>query len=378
MFLCYVYVPCALHFEGTRYHNILLNRLQTSFGISGTTLNRLSSYLTGRSQFVKIGSNKSQSQPCLSGVPQGSVLGPLLFTVYISPVASIASLFGVHQQQYADDTQLYISLSKPDSAANLQVLESALSSLSAWFFHNGLALNPGKSDAILLGTNSRNHTLSHISSVNVSGSIIPLSDHIKLLGVTIDCNLNFRKHVNLVSKSSFFHIKSLRHIRHALDADTARIIGHALTSSRLDYANSVLYGSPKYSIKTLQRVQNTLARVVLQSDRSIPSTSLLQQLHWLPIDKRINFKLATLIFKAQTTHSPTYLATLLHPYIPSRSLRSSDQQLLQSHYVKTNFGSRAFRSAAPSIWNSLPLHIRSASSLNAFKSALKTFYFQAP
>src|SRR5208282_6379001 len=95
-----------------------------------------------------------------------------------------------------------------------------------------------------------------------------------------------------------------------------------------------------------------------------------------PIDKIINFKLATLIFKAQTTHSPTYLATLLQPYIPYRSLRSLDQQLLQSYHVKTNFGSRAFRFAAPIIWNSLPFHIRSSSSLNAFKSALKTFYFQ--
>jgi len=94
------------------------------------------------------------------------------FTVYISLVASTTSHFGVQQQQYADDTQLYISISKPVLATNLQVLESALSSLSAWFFHNGLALNPGNSDAILLGTNSRNHSLLYISSVNVSGSII--------------------------------------------------------------------------------------------------------------------------------------------------------------------------------------------------------------
>src|SRR5208282_3974362 len=115
-----------------------------------------------------------------------------------------------------------------------------------------------------------------------------------------------------------------------------------LTRSRLDCAKSVLYGSPKYSIKTLHRVQNTHARVVFQSDRSISFASLLQQLHWLAIDKSINFKLATLIFKAQTTHSPTYLATSLQPYIPSRSIRSSDQELLQSYNVKTNFGSRAF------------------------------------
>jgi len=129
------------------------------------------------------------------------------------------------------DEQFYVLLIETDLQIEklLQVLLLTLASLTPFF----------------LGTNSRNRTLSHISNVNMNGSIVPLSDHIKLLCVTIDCNLNFRKHINLVSKSSFFHIKSLRHIRHALDADTARIIGHALTSSRLDYANSVLYGSPK-------------------------------------------------------------------------------------------------------------------------------------
>ena len=269
-------------------------------------------------------------------VPQGSVLGPLLFTLYVSPIASLVSRLGIQQHQYADDTQLHIAISKPTETTDIHLLESTLLALSSWFSHNWLALNPDKSDAILLGTQQRNKTL-NISNVNVAGSIVPLSDHIKLLGVTIDNSLSFAKHASLVSQSCYYHIKSLRHIRHTLDTPTAALIGHALVSSRLDYSNSLLYNAPKSTILKLQKVQNTLARIVLQSDHLSPSKPLLDELHWLPIPSRIHFKIATLTRKALSTGTPHYLASLLQPYQPSRVLCSSSQSLLQpcpAHFVQ--------------------------------------------
>ena len=134
-------------------------------------------------------------------MPQGSVLGPLLFTIYVSPVAAILSHMGVNQHQYADDTQLFISISQSSASSNLHTLESALAVLSHWFSLNYLALNPDKSDAILLGTNQRNRTLSNISHIDVARSTVPLSESIKLLGVTLDKSLTFHKHVNQVSQS---------------------------------------------------------------------------------------------------------------------------------------------------------------------------------
>ena len=196
-------------------------------------------------------------------MPQGSVLGPLLFTIYVSPIASLLHQLGVNQHQYADDTQLYISISKPKAGSDLQLLETALLKLSYWFSLNYLALNHDKSEAILLGTSQRNLTLADISAVNVAGSTIGFVDNIKLLGVTLDKSLTFRKHIALTSQSCFYHIKALRHIRHTVDFNTASLIAHALVSSRLDYANSILYGSPKTAIQKLQWVQNTLARIVL-------------------------------------------------------------------------------------------------------------------
>ena len=359
-------------------HAILKSRLQASFGVTGTALCWLNSYLSNRTQVVKLGNISSSPQFCKSGVPQGSVLGPLLFTIYISPIASLLSQLGVNQHQYADDTQLYIAISKPTAATDLSSLESALSILSCWFFRNCLALNPDKSDAILLGTHQLNSKFSNINNISIAGSSVKLADNIKLLGVTLDKTLTFQKHVNLISQSSFYHIKAFRHIRSTLDVPTASLIAHALVSSRLDYANSVLFGAPDYILLKLQRIQNTLARIVLQADSRSPSEPIFHQLHWLPVRSRIHFKLATIVYKALASSSPIYLSTLLHSYHPVRSLRSADQQLLESPPSRTKFGSRAFRRAAPSVWNKIPLAVRSAPSISTFKNHLKTYYFTHP
>jgi hypothetical protein len=168
--------------------------------------------------------------------------------------------------------------------ANLHTLQSALAVLSQWFSRNSLSLNPNNSHAILLGTHRRNSTLTSLVST------VPLSDSIKLLVVTLDKSLTFNKHVNLVSQSCYYHMKALRHIRYCLDNHTASLIAHALISSHLDYANSILLGAPQYVTNKLQCIQNTLARIVLQSDSLVHSQPLLQQLHWLP--SRVEYDLS--------------------------------------------------------------------------------------
>ena len=356
-------------------HHLLLERLRLMFGVTGPALNWLKSHLTDRTQLVKQGDDLSIPMLLQTGVPQGSVLGPILFTSFISPVHCIATQFGVHQHQYADDTQLYMEISRDPSDPGISNLESALQSLSSWFLHNGLALNPEKSEAILIGTHARNRTISN-TQVNVAGAVIPLSTSLKLLGVHLDNNLNFNKHVNSVAKSCHFHLRALRHIRSTLDLDSAKLIGHALVSSRLDYCNSLLYGAPELSISRLQRVQNALARVVLQKNSATPSAPLLNSLHWLAVHSRISFKIATITYKSLHLQSPNYLASMLRPYMPIRNLRSSNSLLLSSHPSKTNFGSHAFQSAAPIIWNKLPVDIKYAPSTASFKAHLKTHYFQ--
>ena len=131
-------------------------------------------------------------------------------------------------------------------------------------------------------------------------------------------------------------------------------VASALVSSRLDYANSVLFGCPQKHAARLQRVQQALARVVMQQSSVSPltSTKLLKQLHWLPIEWRIRFKLACLVHKILNTGHPSYLTELIQYHKPSRSTRSSASHLL-SVPRHLSFGARAFRVAAPKIWNSI-------------------------
>jgi hypothetical protein len=170
-------------------HTVLLNRLETNFGFTGSVLSWLQSYLTGRSQCVRIGNHSSPPIAVTTGVPQGSVLGPLLFTIYTSPIATIASSYSVSQQQYADDTQLYVALSQPNCTSELNNLEQCLNHLYFWCCSNGLALNPDKTDTILFGTRQRAPGYSDIKLVNVADSVVVLSDKVRILGVTLDSHL---------------------------------------------------------------------------------------------------------------------------------------------------------------------------------------------
>ena len=179
-------------------------------------------------------------------------------------------------------------------------------------------------------------------------------------------------HTKATSKSCFYHIRSFRQIRSSMDHAMAIFVAFDLVSSRLDYANSVLFGCPQKHTARLQRVQQALARVVTQQSSLSPltSTELLKQLHWLPIEW-----LAWLVHKILNTGHPPYLTELIQYHKPSRSTRSSASHLLSVPRHNLSFGARAFRVTAPKIWNSIPLHIRQSQTYSSFRRHLKTHYF---
>jgi len=158
----------------------------------------------------------------------------------------------------------------------------------------------------------------------------------------------------------------------------AKSVASSLVCSRLDYANSLLFGTTQKNINRLQRVQNTLARVAASHalPRGTRSSGILQDLHWLPIDQRIEFKLATLTYNILNSSQPAYLRSLLNYHTPTRSLRSANTNLLSVPRVRTTFASRGFSIAAPTVWNSLPSSIRSSTSADTFRRLLKTHCFQ--
>ena len=356
-------------------HRILLDRLTLNFGITDSAHSLLASYLHNRSQSVSIGSHTSESATLPTGVPQGSVLGPLLFSLYTTPLGYIFADSTVSYHFYADDTQLYISFASKDSVASLSVLSSVLDSVHSWFSSNRLSLNPSKTEFLIIGTRQQRLKLASTSIAFCGSTLTPVSK-CRNLGVTFDSDLSFKAHISAVCSSSFYHIRRLRQVRSSLDIDSAIVLANSLVSSKLDYCNSLLYHLPDSSIDRLQLVQNALARAVVPSVKKYDHISpTLKKLHWLPIRQRIEFKIASLTFKTLTFDQPLYLRQLLHIHVPSRLLRSSDKSVLVLPLVKSAQAQRSFSFAAPSIWNKIHPSIRSSPSVQSFHKSLKTFLF---
>ena len=356
-------------------HSILLKRLENWFGISGSALDWLSSYLADRSQQIKLDDTLSPKVRLPFGVPQGSVLGPILFTLYTTPLSTVIQGQNISHHLYADDSQLYISFSSADSISSLNSLKRCLDSMSTWMLSNKLKLNPGKTEFILIGHEQQRRKFLSQFPVSLMGVDTKPSESARNLGVVFDQSSNFRKHISQVCGSCRYHIRDLRRIRRHLTLDNAKFLACALVTSRLDYCNSLFYGLAEKDIKKLQRVQDTLARVVTGARPFAHAPPILKSLHWLPIHFRVIFKVRLLTFKTLHLEIPSYLHTLLSMAIPSRSLRSNKGPLLTVPRVKTVTGSRAFSYCAPYLWNSLPLSLRSLDSVSSFRKHLKTYLF---
>ena len=170
------------------------------------------------------------------GVPQGSVLGLILFGMYVSPVGDVIAQHRVHYHQYADDMQLYVSL-RPHDCVTIPSLEQCATDVSRWFTENALLLNPTKTEAVIFRTSQRLRQVPSTPGVLVAGAHVKFSDAVKLLGVTLDTALTFDKHITNVTRCCHYQIRALRHIRPLLTLDTAKTIAASIVGSRLDYCN---------------------------------------------------------------------------------------------------------------------------------------------
>ena len=189
---------------------------------------------------VHIGCSTSTVTLCTTVVPQESLLGPMLFSLFISPISHIVRSYGLLQQQYADDTQLYVTISKEKNYDTpVAKLELCLSTLHTWFCYNQLALSPDKSEAIVFGNTKRSRSL---PICQFRRNPCPDSNQVRILGVTLDSRLSIDAHISELSKSYFYQIRALRHLRPNLTLDCSKNIACSLVGCRFDYANSTLVG----------------------------------------------------------------------------------------------------------------------------------------
>ena len=302
-------------------HNVLLDALEHQFGLTGRVLRWFASYLCGRVQAVKIGEAVSRFIELVFGVPQGSVLGPILFTLYTSSLGAIISRHGLLYHLYADDTQLYISFSLKDGHGSrskeeaIRIIESCAEDIRAWMANNFLKLNEDKTELLIL-TSKR--SVAPDVSITIGGDTIGVSeDPPRNLGVYFDNHLCLDDHLSKLAKSLNGSLFKIGKIRKFLYTKSCASLISGLFTSRLDYCNSLFYGLPKCATAKLQKLQNRAARTLTFTRKYDHISPVLRQLHWLPVEKRISYKVLLITFKSLHGLAPSYLSDLLQWYEPS-------------------------------------------------------------
>ena len=309
------------------------------------------------------------------GVPQGSVLGPVLFTIYTIPLSDVMRFHQVPFQLYADDNQLVHSFPAGHPTTGPQTVamtEKCIADIKKWLHFNKLSLNAPKSDFLDITSSRR---AGSVSQITVDGVGIPSSDSVRDLGVYFDNHMDMRAHIKSVCKAANFNLYKIGRIRKFLDRSSVERLVHALVISKLDMNNGLLYGLPDNVLAPFQRVQNSAARLICGIKKRDHITPVLKDLHWLPVRSRIIFKVLLLCFKAKCGSAPAYLSCCLQQQSRVRLTRSSCSELLIVPRTKSRYGDRSFSVAGPKLWNQLPPQIRSITDVDQFKSALKSWLF---
>ena len=243
-------------------HNILLHRLHTRFGASGTALDWFKDNLSNRRQRVSVDGSLLDPVQIKFGVPQGSVFGPLLFLAYISPLGDIIRRHGLDFHLYADDTQLYLSFDFVQSQMALDTIRAAIYDIKDWLLINMLKFNTSKTDLGVIGSHQQLSKLNLPLALHVEQSEIITEESITNHGVIMDQHQKLKWHVNNIFKVCTFHLRNISKIRRFLTTEACKLLIHALVTSRLDYCNSILYGFNQSILQRLQLLQNYAARLV--------------------------------------------------------------------------------------------------------------------
>ena len=215
-----------------------------------------------------------------SGVPQCSVLGPILFTMYIKPLSAIIDSHSIIHHSFADDLQLQMSAPPGRISELLHSMQSCISDVKAWATANMLKLNDNKTEHMLVTSKRTKHLHSLPTSITIGNAEIPFKKSVKNLGFALNCHLTVNAHVSNIARTCYFelHRCMLASIRRFLTSTATATLVSAFVLSRIDYCSSLLFGSTHDVTSHLQRIQNYAARVILRLPKSSNITIHLKSL----------------------------------------------------------------------------------------------------
>ncbi len=314
-------------------------------------------------QYVVFQGCKSDYLIVEKGVPQGSTLGPLLFSIFINDLPEVCSNCLSHL--YADDTVIYTSDS--DISQICHSLQSDFNLVQNWFHNNKLVLNKKKSCRMAFGTqHNRSSYPSNLQIYFDDGSPLEKVDSFKYLGLWIDPELSFKPHIDFIIKRVYGCLSSLYHSINCFTFHVRKRIITQLVLPIIDYADIVYQNTSDTNLRPLNVLFNSLCRFVLKCPYRTHHCSMYEsqpksrkQFHWLQF-----------VFKCVYFDGPPYLKQFLIPYNSSYSLRHMQHPFFFVPRISREVGHRSFQHKAPPDWNNLPLFLRSVTSFRCFRTSL--------
>ena len=352
-------------------HNILLNILAKELNITGVALLWFQSFLSQRTQQVKIHDELSDTILLESGVIQGSVLGPVLYNIYSRSAKKTFAECDFKCLAFADDKNGYMLFSL---ACEFDVFKTkvpkCLEHVKSWASEHLLKLNKEKTEILIFGEKT------FLNSMNIHGiftdndekSCIRFAESAKYLGVWLDTHLTFEVHVSKMLSSGYAKLRKIRTYRKHLTKEETETLVHAFITSKLDNCNSTLIGINGKLLRKIQKLQNAAIRTIYKLPIRSSVSNCYKDLHWLNVEQRVIFKLILFVFKAINGKSPNDISVLIHLKDPVRM--TAKENLF---FPKTALGRRAFCYLGPRYWNLLPTNIRQCTNIDKFKTLLKSY-----
>ena len=355
-------------------HTLLLRKLRL-LGLSRITLEWFRSYLTHRSQSVRIGCElQSESRKTTHGVPQGSILGPALFNIYINDLPRVPKACSL--ESYVDDSKLYLTFAVKDFETSTYRLSENLERIAAWCCHSSLLINPDKTKLLLLGTPQMFKRVPENFSVTLLGTkLFPVSSA-KDLGVTLDASLSYDEHVTEVVSKCTSILCQINRVKHILDRKSLLMAINALVFTKLYYCSTIWANTSKGNVKKLQSVHNFAARIVTGSRKFHHITPSLKQLLWLTVNAYLRYRDITLAFKCINGLAPEYLCRKFNPGSQIHDRATGKNDMLAIPFYQTATGQRSFLFRAVKLWNDLPDYLKYENNLKNFKTALRSYLFE--
>lgn len=345
-------------------HSILTKKLEKLFYFSPTACKLIQAYLSGRSQAVEINGERSEYLHLVRGVPQGSILGPLLFCLYINDLPDAISHCKVHM--YADDVQIYRSCKISDTSSCLDQINTDLAKINDWAIHNGLCINPSKSKCIFLSKS--NSAINDGFQIKINNNIIEFTSSCKNLGIVFDDKLSWSNHIASTVGKIYAMLRNLWAVKYSTPIEIRSLLAKTYLIPVLLYGCEIYANCTRYDFNKLKVAYNNIARYIYGRGPRDSISSFSYLIYQMSFENLLKFKTLIFLHKIITTQQPDYLFKALRF---GRSVRG--KKLIQTKH-KSAFSQRQFFIYSTSLWNQLPNHIQIISNAIRFKNELLMYF----